>query len=174
MAVGWIDNKYQRITVDVDITIPKGLYDPNQIGDIVSKAMQEGNTTRLFNYTVTKATVSPIAGTTEAFEFFCLASHYQNIKDQTELVIGDNQYIYQSTDYTPAAEVLNYVAGAPSPAFEYQNERFQFSYLHTPVLLNSNGTSSSPPFTEIGASNYSVDGFEDTQYFYSRYNGLYN
>ena len=93
------------------------------------------------------------------------------MKDQTELVIAENQNYYRTQISTTANSL--YMAGAPSPALIYQNERFQFTYLHTPLLMNANGVSADSPYTEIGASNYVISVDANYRNFFSRYSGLY-
>ena len=169
VAVTWDGSKYTRQTLDIDITIPKGIYSPNDLADIITKGMQTSNTTQTFLDQGSKANVTPIAGTTENYDFFCLPSHYPNIKDATQLVIADNEYIFRG-DYDTGTST-EYVAGAPSPALVYENERFQFQFLHMPVLINADGDSSKAPYTEIGASSYSLTSGEED--FFSRYSGIY-
>jgi len=170
VAVAWDGTQFTRKTVIVSINIPQGIYSPDELSDLITREMQLSDTFIAFDHHISPATDTP-TDVLEQYSFFCYPAHYPTVNGKTELVIGDNPFMYQTMKFNyTGTSYGSYMAGAPSPALSYQNDRFQFTYLHTPILLNASGASNTAPWTEIGASNYKTD----TQIqFLSRYSGLY-
>jgi hypothetical protein len=170
VAVEWDGAKYTRRTVTVVINIPQGIYSSDELGDLITREMQLSETFVPFDTHLAPAVASPADGPGR-YSFFCYPPHYPTVNGKTELVYTSNEFMYQNQFYNYDTDLYgSYMAGAPSPALSYQNDRFQFTYLHTPILLNANGKPDTSPWTEIGASNYKAD---DEVRFLSRYSGLY-
>jgi len=170
VAVVWDGAKYTRKTVTVVINIPQGIYSPDELGDLITREMQLSDTFIPFDAHLSPAVGSPVGGP-DYYSFFCYPPYYPTINNRTVLYSTDNEYIYQMKSYNYDGSLYgSYMAGAPSPALSYQNDRFQFTYLHTPILLNADGKPDTSPWTEIGASNYKAD---NEVKFLSRYSGLY-
>lgn len=154
-----IGNKgFELATIDVNILILKGSYDPSNLADIISKELQQQKTTIINSGGVPSV-------------YFCLPSYYPTLiaRNTSDFVIEDNQYLYFYINHANV-NFFNYIIGSPSVALLFQDQKYKFSNLHMPLLLNPNGNSASAPYTEIGSSVYQVEGL--TNYF-SRYSGLY-
>lgn len=167
VAMTYDGSTYSRVTVDIDVTIPRGIYQPSQISDMITKAMQLADTVQVSNNDSGVQTSTP-ANISAGSVMLCALEHFDAINGATELTSADNEFLYIGKEDSSGVQKLWYVVGAPTPAMIYENERFKFEFFHTPVLLNADGDSSKAPFTVIGASNYG-----ESESFLSKYSGIY-